>query len=209
MRELERFDIYDEHGSHIGTATREDVHRDGLWHQTFHCWIYAADEDGPYVLFQLRHAEKDTFPGLLDVSSAGHLLAGETPEDGVRELEEELGVTVSAAELLFCGVYVEEDWLPNGMIDRERCHVFALQRSLPLASYRLQPDEVSGLFRLRLGDLPRLLAGERIEISGVLLQQDGTLQANARTVDATDFVPHSPDYYAVLLAALAVRGVSV
>jgi 8-oxo-dGTP pyrophosphatase MutT (NUDIX family) len=127
----------------------------------------------------------------------------------VRELEEELGVAVSAAELISCGVYIEEDILPNGLIDRERCHVFALQRSHPLNSYRLQPDEVSGLFRLRLGDLPRLLNGERLEMAGVLLQRDGTLQAAARTVDASDFVPHSRDYYAVLLAALKERGVSV
>ncbi|WP_372454640.1 NUDIX hydrolase, partial [Priestia aryabhattai] len=76
----------------------------GLWHQTFHCWIYRVVNDQIEMLFQKRHPQKDTCPDLLDITSAGHLLASEQPCDGVRELEEELGLSVSFEELDKLGV---------------------------------------------------------------------------------------------------------
>lgn len=35
----ELIDIYDEKMNLLGTATREQAHREGLWHTSFHCWI--------------------------------------------------------------------------------------------------------------------------------------------------------------------------
>jgi isopentenyldiphosphate isomerase len=201
----EMFDIWDREGRRIGTAARREAHELGLWHRTFQCWLYGTDKDGTYLLFQLRHAEKDTYPGLLDISCAGHLLAGETPEDGVRELKEELGVEASFEELTPCGVYAKENVFPNGWIDREFCHVFVLERSLPLASYRLQPEEVAGLFRIRLPDVARMLDGTAVEATGVVLRQDGTLAHETRKVGRADFVPHDRAYYALLLQGLPVN----
>ncbi|MDF2939105.1 MAG: hypothetical protein K0Q90_4478, partial [Paenibacillaceae bacterium] len=104
MAQDENFDIFDEHMNHIGTASRQEAHAQGLWHRTFHCWVLRKGSAGWEILLQLRHKDKDTFPGLLDVSSAGHLLAGELVEDGVRELEEELGIGVPYPELFFASV---------------------------------------------------------------------------------------------------------
>jgi isopentenyldiphosphate isomerase len=104
---------------HVGTAGRLQVHADGWWHQTFHCLIISQRNDQPSLLLQLRHPDKDTFPNLLDISCAGHLLAGESAEDGVRELEEELGVQVAFSSLIPCGIYAEEDILPNGRMGHD------------------------------------------------------------------------------------------
>lgn len=203
MSDHEMFDIWDREGRRIGEATRRETHERGLWHRTFQCWIYVNDDDGGTgLLFQLRHAEKDTFPGLLDISCAGHLLAGETPEDGIRELEEELGIKASFAELKPCGVYKGEKALGNGWVDRELCHVFVLERSLPLSAYRLQPEEVAGLFRVRLPDVERMLNGETIQASGVVLQPDRTMSHETRIVSTADFVPHDREYYGRLLETL-------
>ena len=91
----EIIDIYDCNMNHLGTAPRSQAHKEGLWHKAFHCWIVKRASDGNHrVLLQLRSKNKDSHPSLLDISAAGHLQAGETPKDGIREIEEELGLSL-------------------------------------------------------------------------------------------------------------------
>ena len=193
----ERFDIFDRDNNWIGTATRSEVHALGLWHQTFQCWVLSYESGEPALLFQMRHPEKDTFPGLLDISCAGHLLEGEQPADGVRELEEELGLSVSFHELLPCGVFAEEDVLADGRIDREFCHVFLYCCDQPIRDYRLQADEVTGLYRIALRDVWLLVSGqmERVNAEGVEADSTGMLQAVKRTFELQQLVPHGLPYY--------------
>jgi len=200
----ERFEIYDEQMNPIGTATRTETHARGYWHRTFQCWIWDRSGDKPALLFQERHMEKDTFPGLLDISSAGHLAAGEGIEDGVRELEEELGLQASLDQLVPCGIYKYEKFLSSGLIDREFCHVFVLEGRLALDEYKLQPDEVTGLYWMPLEDVRRLAEGQPLSwrLSGVSLQADGTLRPSEKTVSAADFVPHGRDYFELILQAI-------
>ena len=42
----ELIDIYDEKMNLLGTATREQAHREGLWHTSFHCWIVRRSPAG-------------------------------------------------------------------------------------------------------------------------------------------------------------------
>ena len=50
--------------------------------------------------------DKDSFPGMYDTSSAGHIPAGKEPmESALRELEEELGVKASADDLSYAGKF--------------------------------------------------------------------------------------------------------
>ena len=83
----EILDVFDERGRHLGTKRRADVHRDGDWHLAFHLWVVAPAG----VLLQRRARGKSSWPGFLDASAAGHLLAGEAIRDGLREADEELG----------------------------------------------------------------------------------------------------------------------
>lgn len=200
-------DVYDEQGKPLGAAARSEVHARGLWHRTFQCWIYKRVEGVTYLLFQLRHRDKDTFPGLLDISSAGHLAAGERPEDGVRELYEELGVEAEFASLVPCGVFAGEAIISEKLIDREFCHVYAYECAQPLDTYRLQPDEVSGLFFIRASDAAKLvIEGSPVPAEGVAASDDGALRSETRTVAEADVVPHSPAYYAMVFAALRRLG---
>ncbi|SDC54201.1 Isopentenyldiphosphate isomerase [Paenibacillus sp. UNCCL117] len=205
--EQELFDIFDRQRNRIGTATRAEVHAKGLWHQTFHCWIWTEGNGGPEVLVQLRHPEKDTFPGLLDISCAGHLLAGESAEDGVRELEEELGLQASFSELSPVGIFTEEDIIAADCIDREFCHIYLLRSDWPLHRYSLQPDEVTGLYAFGLGQLRQIAAGtfQAAVIEGVKLGRQGQLEADARTVSAADFVPHPAAYYEMVADAVEAK----
>lgn len=54
---------------------RGAVHRDGDYHRAVHVWIYA--ESTQELLLQKRSDCKDSWPGQWDISSAGHISAGD------------------------------------------------------------------------------------------------------------------------------------
>ncbi|WP_274366287.1 NUDIX hydrolase [Paenibacillus thermotolerans] len=205
----EIFDIFDPEMNKIGKASRSDVHRNGLWHQTFQCWIWSREPrgNGVSLLFQLRHEDKDTYPNLLDISCAGHLQAGETVEDGTRELQEELGLDVAFSDLVSCGVYKQEAYISEQLIDREFCHVFLLENKMELTSYRLQKEEVKGLFRIAAADVKRLLnSGGEIVCDGVVLDSEDRFIGERRNVGIQDFVPHPAEYFHRLFQRLVEVG---
>ena len=85
---MEYFDICDESGSPTGEIIdRETAHRDGILHRTAHVWIVRKKTQGYDILLQKRSMEKDSFPGLYDTSSAGHIPTGSEPlPSAIREL---------------------------------------------------------------------------------------------------------------------------
>ncbi|NEW06613.1 NUDIX domain-containing protein [Paenibacillus sp. SYP-B3998] len=203
-KQEEMFDIYDEQMNWIGIAPRSEVHAKGLWHCTFQCWIVSYEQTEPDLLLQLRSPDKDLFPNLLDISSAGHLAAGETVRDGVRELEEELGLQVDFEELVSCGTFIEEDFISEQLIDREICHVFVHRCDKSLESYILQPEEVSGIFAVKVSALEQLVHGQInvIEANGFQLSNEGQLIVNRKQISLTDLVPHPEAYFELLFRTL-------
>ncbi|MEC2070995.1 NUDIX hydrolase [Alkalihalophilus marmarensis] len=101
--DTEHITIVDEQRKPVGIASRADIHRKGLWHETFHCWMVGREENHYYIYLQRRSAHKIDFPSLFDITAAGHILANETIEDGVREVHEELGIEVTMNELIPLG----------------------------------------------------------------------------------------------------------
>ncbi|WP_438350671.1 NUDIX hydrolase [Paenibacillus sp. FA6] len=193
MSQIEQFDIFDYEMIKIGVETRENVHSRGLWHQTFHCWVINNSvSEGGSVLLQLRHKDKDTFPGLLDISCAGHLQSGETIEDGVRELEEELGISASLSELFYCGMVAQENVISNELIDREFNHVFIHENNKPLEEYNFQKDEISGLFFANIKDFKRLLSGDVdfFWVDGVVIDELDQQIHERRKIQGHDLTPN-------------------
>ena len=76
---MEFLDIRDKNGNPTGEVKeRSLVHADGDIHGTSHVWIVRKNEKGSYdLLLQKRSENKDAFPGCYDISSAGHLPAGQ------------------------------------------------------------------------------------------------------------------------------------
>ncbi|MGM0882218.1 MAG: NUDIX hydrolase [Bacillota bacterium] len=204
----ELFDIYDEQLRPLGTATRADTHANGYWHRTFHCWLTRREGNRRFVRFQLRQAGKDTNPGCYDITAAGHLTAGETVRDSVRELEEELGVKAEFEQLIPLGqIREQESGDVNGVpfIDREVSDVFALVCSVPLTELRLQPEEVAGVYEADLDELIALFEGlvDEVTVYGVeLVDETGHLAQAQRSVKANQFVPRETAYYASVLRKL-------
>jgi isopentenyldiphosphate isomerase len=206
MSKSELFDIFDSQMLKIGVDSRENVHAKGLWHQTFHCWIVnMSTSGGGSLLFQLRHKDKDTYPLLLDISCAGHLLSGETVEDGVRELKEELGITLSIEELNYCGMAAEESIISKDLIDREFNHVFIHYSDKALEEYDFQLSEISGLFFINIKQFQQLLRGQvnSIMTEGIILDElNQKKRSIKRKVNIDDFTPNSDRYYQLLFEKL-------
>ena len=196
----EKIDILDARGLMTGeVAWKSEAHRLGLWHRCFHCWIAAPEtpSGGPYLFVQRRATEKETWPDRLDVSVGGHLEAGEEALDGLREVEEELGLEVTPRELVPLGTRRAELEIPAGL-DREFQEVFLLVRALSQGDLRLQEEEVAAVVRLRLDAAEALY--EEGEVSA---EEWADGETSPISVRLADFVP-GEDYY-LLRAARAAR----
>ena len=198
----EKVDILDPRGEKTGrVAWKSEAHRSGLWHRCFHCWLVSPGEPsdavvsdaeapsgGPYLLVQRRAAGKETWPDKLDVTVAGHLGAGEEALDGLREVEEELGLSVRPKELIPLGTRRVEAEIPAGL-DREFHDVFLLVRSLRPEELRLQEEEVAAVARLRLDEVETLEGGSSIPAEE---WRDG--KKSTVFVSPSDFVPTDDGY---------------
>ena len=150
----ELLDVLSDDGTVIGTASRHDVHVNGLWHRTFHGLVVRRGLPAR-VIFQ-RRAETSAFAGLLDFTASGHLAAGEQPTDGVRELEEEVGLVATVDDLTPVGVHRIVDHR-DGITNREQVHVFFIESDRPLDRFRPDPGEVSSLVEVGVDPLLSLI----------------------------------------------------
>lgn len=195
----ERFDIYDEALTHIGVKPRDAVHRDGDWHQVFHCWVIGREPAGAaFVVLQKRALDRD-YAGKIDISAAGHLEAGEQVCDGVREAEEELGLKVRFADLIPLGIRIGATKIGD-FIDRQFCHVYFYECNRALETYPYQTEEILGLVKLPIEAGLRLFTGAAasVTVEAVGLGSD--------TIELTkdDFI-HSLDNYVLKMLILARR----
>jgi isopentenyldiphosphate isomerase len=186
----ERVDVLDEYGEPTGEVTwKSEAHRLGLWHRCFHCWVFGTDAAGePYLLVQRRAAAKDTWPGYLDVTAAGHLAAGEESLDGLREVEEELGLRVEPGRLIPLGSRRIEQEIPGGC-DREFHDVFLLFDPTSPERMRLQAEEVEAVLSMSLVDAEALGGGWSVPA----VEYAGGKVVTTR-VGPSDFVPGTDDY---------------
>ena len=144
---MEIFDVCDENGRPTGeTVERGAAHRDGVLHRTAHVWIIREQEGRVQVLLQKRSLSKDSFPGLYDTSSAGHVPAGsEVLPSALRELEEELGLHAEESDLEYAGRFrIRYEKVFHGGLfrDNEIAWVYVCRRPVEIAALRLQPEEV-------------------------------------------------------------------
>lgn len=192
----ELLDVLAADGSPLGTKRRADVHRDGDWHGAFHLWVVSGDK----VLLQRRGAHKTAWPGRLDATAAGHLAAGEAVLDGLREVEEELGVVYAPDQLTACGTFTVDEVQSDGTINREFQHVFVVRDDRPLEAFTdFDRGELDGLAAIGLAAFEGLLT--RGGAAGGTAW-DGTTRTPI-TVQADELVP--TPYLLAVVKELGVR----
>lgn len=193
---IELLKIFNQEKDEIGVAPRDEVHKNGYWHETFQCWILTVVDDTYEIYFQIRSHNKKDFPNLLDISAAGHILSEERMEDGVREIQEELGIDVSYDQLFSLGI-VKDEITSDKFIDKEFANVFMHLTNNGIESFTLQPEEVAGMVKTEFNNFYQLCMGEKehIDVEGYIVNEDGKKCTITRNVSKQDMVPHRNAYF--------------
>ncbi|KAJ0231770.1 Nudix hydrolase 3 [Hirschfeldia incana] len=159
----EHFDVLTKSGEKTGVSKpRSEIHRDGDYHRSVHICIFV--ESTQELLLQLRSDDKDSWPGQWDISSAGHISAGDPSLiSAQRELEEELGIKLpkDAFEKLF--VFLQECVINDGkFINNEFNDVYlvTILHPIPLEAFTLQKEEVSAVKYIPYEEYRNLLTKE-------------------------------------------------
>ena len=147
---MEYLDLVDEAGNPTGEVVeRTTAHAQGLRHRTCHVWLLRRRAGRVQVLLQKRSQGKDSNPGCYDISSAGHIPAGEDwVPSALRELKEELGLTAQPEELILCGVrrfHSEQEFYGAPFRDNQVSRVYVLLRDVEPEEMTLQPTEVESV----------------------------------------------------------------
>ena len=145
---MELLDVRNMDGTKTGIVRERGVaHRDGSPHATSHIWVVRKNnESGHDLLLQKRSSCKDSNPGCYDISSAGHVAAGdEYLPSAVRELEEELGIKTSGEKLHFVGFHqggFEDVFHGKPFKDYEISAVYVYEEPVKMEELILQETEV-------------------------------------------------------------------
>ena len=160
---LELLDLLDENGEPSGQVReRTLVHLNGDWHRTSHVWGVRRRSRG-----------KDSFGGCYDISSAGHIPAGQDYlESALRELKEELGIAAEPEDLRLVGVHdgrYEGEFHGRIFKNHEKSHVFAYEKPVEIEKLKLQKEEVESVKWMRIEDV---LAAVKAHDPGYCLFED-------------------------------------
>ena len=163
---MEKIDVFNEDftPSDLKSVTIDIIHQKGLWHQTFACWLINPEENK--IFLQLRGPKNRVGPNTLDASASGHLSSGENPEDGIRELYEELGANIDISDKVFFGIY-RNIAIQGAYLNREFCHVYMAKTATKIDGFDLQAGEVSGVFSLNISEGIKLFSNKK---SSVLIE---------------------------------------
>ena len=194
---MEKIKVFNASLKEQGFEDRDKAHREGLWHKTFHCWI-VSDSNGGSLLCQLRSKDKKSYPDMLDISAAGHLVDNEEDVDGIREISEELGIEIAYDDLYSLGYRVEVDDAENGQKNREYQSVYLAKTDKNLSQFKPQIEEVSGLVWLRIDDALKLFDKKipLANVEGISYNKDTfSWDVVNRNITVSDFIPRIQSYY--------------
>ena len=155
----ELIDILTPEGKPTGkTALKSEAHKNGWFHATVHIWLFTNDEK---ILLQKRALTKKVFPGLWDISVAGHIGAGEEIlTSAKREVFEEIGLELDEKDLIKIGTRIHQVSHKNGIQDNEHHHVFIAELKTPVSKLTVQEEEVDDI---KLFDLSVLKSTKNLE----------------------------------------------
>lgn len=183
---MEYLDIYDEEGKHLGKKERSIVHRDALWHNTVHCWLY--DKEGN-IYFQIRSDKQKLY-----TTASGHVLAGETIKEAFgREIKEEIGYQIdySNAKFIELNKFVLDREEEDGSIFRDRAfaNVYACLFTGTMEEFDFDEEELSGIVKINAKDTLKVLKEEKGSLSAKkCFKENNEIKVTDTTISFDDFL---------------------
>lgn len=161
---MEYIDVLTPEGKLAGTnKSKKQIHIDGDWHRAVHIWIINSKDE---VLMQRRSKTKLNYPNLLDTSVAGHISSGENSlETAIREIEEEIGISMQQEELIYLGEVTQQKISNNdSYIDNEYVDIYLVEKKIKISSMKMQKSEVDDLCYVPLDTLETWVEEKNPEI---------------------------------------------
>jgi len=155
---MEMLTVLDENGIPTGEVlSRKEIHRQGLWHEAI---LVAIINEQNKVLMQQRSQEKDKFPGLWDLTVAGHVPAAEIPIDTVfSEMMEEMGLVLpkrtKLSELKHIKTFRDQRIIADDFIENQFYNLYVAHANVDPAKIIMQEDEVQQLKLLSLFEVQK------------------------------------------------------
>ncbi len=142
---VELLEVLDENG--VGTGrpeTRDNVHKDGLWHRAI---IVAIINNNNEILIQKRAKTKEKFPGLWDISVAGHVPFGhDSVSCAASETMEEIGYmlpkVVQLKDFRFMTSFRNQLPVSEAFIEKQYYDFFVYNADIDVSKINIQVDEV-------------------------------------------------------------------
>ena len=182
---MEYLDYYDEDGNYLGYKSRDEVHKEGLWHNTVHCWLY--ENDGS-IYFQIRSDSHKFY-----TTASGHVLKGETIKEAFRrEIKEEIGLDIDSSDATLVSINVwKMDKLKNAVLikDRAKANIYIDLFEGNINSFNFDPKEVLGVVKVKADEALNLFRSGSGKIKAeIITTKDNKNIKENKMVSIDDFL---------------------
>lgn len=161
MKATEYLDVLGDKGNKTGDSkSYDEVHEKGFIHRTVHVWILNSKGE---LLIQKRAKNRRAYPGHWDISTAGHISAGQTSlEAAQREVEEELGIKISESKFECLFSLESHSVLNSGTyVNNEFQDVYIVHTDLDPTSINLEKDgEVEQIRFVSIPEFKDIISGK-------------------------------------------------
>lgn len=160
----EYIDIYDEKENLLGYCEKKKAHQLGYWHKVFGCIVFNSKRKKVFMQLKNPNHNKIHDKPLLEITAGGHLIAGETLENGIREIKEETGLDVEYNLLNFierrkCNKIINKNYKI-----KEFQYYYSLDMNMKVTDFKnYDKEEVLGFVELNINDLINLIRDDKIK----------------------------------------------
>jgi len=151
---METWDVYNKNREKLNkTIIRNEKLDEGEYHISVHIWIV---NDNNEFLIQKRSANKKRSPNMWAMTGGAVLTGEKGVEACVREIKEELDISVKTSDLIFIGTINR----PKSFVD-----IYLLKDNTKIDNMNMQEDEVAEVKWVSISEIDNLIAEEKFASS--------------------------------------------